>query len=323
MMALPAAMDALVIEAFGKVALRRMPLPEVPRDGVLIKVHYSGVSVGTETLRATGAYPGFTPPFVPGYQAAGIVVAAGVDAAGYAPGDAVAIFCRGSHAAYAATAVDRVHRLSGPAALRRASLFVQPSVGANALDIAAVASGETVLVIGQGLFGQATVQLARLRGAFVVAAEKLPARRALAARHCADVVLDAAAAPLVEQVSARFPQGVDVVLETSGVAALIADAIACARQGGRVALVGYYPGDIAFPFAPAHQRELRLLFPVFIGKPPVRQGVLRLLDAGSLALDPLISHDVPFAAAADLYQSLFTPARDQANGICIDWRGSA
>jgi len=71
-----------------------------------------------------------------------------------------------------------------------ASLFVQPSVGANALDLTEVAS-DPVLVAGKGLIGQTPAQLARMRGSSVVASVILEVRLDMARRHCADWVLDA------------------------------------------------------------------------------------------------------------------------------------
>ena len=80
------------------------------------------------------------------------------------------------------------------------------------------------------------------------------------------------------------------------------------------------PGTAELPHIVAHRRELRALFPFFIGKPPVRDGVLRLLETGSLPMRPKISHVVHASEAAALYQCLFTPARNEMNAIVIDWR---
>ncbi|MBM3522807.1 MAG: zinc-binding dehydrogenase [Alphaproteobacteria bacterium] len=319
---MPDTMQALLVTELGKVILAERPVPRIDDASILVKVHFSGVSVGTEMLQGTGKLPKPL-PFIPGYQAAGEVVSVGAGVKGFAVGEAVAFFCRaGSHARYASTTPELVHRLRGLDAAQLASLFVQPSVGANALNLASVGTGDTVLVVGQGLIGQMTAQLARLRGAFVAASDVVPSRLALARAHCADWVLDARDGTIAEQVAQRFAQGFDVVIETSGAAAVIEDALRCATYGGRFAFVAYHPGALPLPFDIAHRRELRTFFPFFIGKPPVRDGVLRLLESGVLALEPLISHAVPFTRAAELYQSLFTSARSDVNGMTIDWRAA-
>ena len=314
-------MDALVIEQYGRVALTRAPLPEVGDDTVLARVHYSGISIGTEMLLGTGTLGPKPVPFVPGYQAAGEIVALGRNVQGLAIGDPIAFFNRtGSHGAYAATTPELVHRLGSPAECLLASLFVQPSVGANALDLLDVRTGDSVLVVGQGLIGQATAQLARLRGAFVAASDLAPTRLALSAAYCADWVLDAGQGPIEKQTAARFPKGFDVVIETTGADAVLEDSLRCTSYGGRFAFLGYHPGMMQFPFDAAHRRELRAVFPFFIGKPPVREGVLRLLASGALALRPLIDHVISWREVEPLYQSLFTPARNALNGVTIDWR---
>ena len=316
-------MDALVIEQHGVAALRQMPRPVAPDDGVLVKVHYSGVSIGTETLQGTGQHSGLALPFIAGYQATGEIVAVGAKTDGYAVGEPVAVFCRGSHASYVATPSRLVHRLGDASKAHLTSLFVQPCVGANALDQASVLAADSVLVLGQGLVGQSTAQLARLRGCFTAASDLSPSRLETAARHTADWALDAGQGVIAQQTAKRFAQGFSVVLETTGVAAVLDDAVACCAQRGRLSITAYHPGRIALPFDLAHRKELSVHFPWFIGKHELRLGVIRLIESGLFRMAPLISHQLHWSESLPLYQSLFTPARDGLNAIVIDWRDAA
>ena len=313
-------MDALVIEQHGQAALRKMPKPTPPPDGVLIKVHYSGVSIGTEMLQGTGQHSGLALPFVAGYQATGEIVECGCDVHDYSVGEHVAIFCRGSHASYATAIVGRVHRIQNPSKAELTSLYVQPCVGANALDQAQVLAQDSVLVIGQGLVGQSTAQLARLRGCAVTASDLSPSRLDISKRHCADLVLDAGHGALSQQTASTHPKGFSVVLETTGSASVLDDAVNCCAQAGRLSITGYHPGRLSLPFDSAHKKGLCVHFPWFIGKHELRLGVIKLIEIGSFAMDPLISHRVHWSKSLPLYQSLFTPARDQLNAIVIDWR---
>lgn len=315
-------MDALVIPEHGRATLQKMPRPVAPEDGVLIKVHYSGVSIGTEMLQGTGKHGGLALPFIAGYQATGEIVAIGAKSGDYRVGEHVAIFCRGSHAGYATAAAGRVHRLGKPEQAHLTSLFVQPCVGANALDQARVLAEDSVLVIGQGMIGQATAQLARLRGCLVVASDVSPERLELSRRYCADWVLDARDGPLASQTAARFPRGFSIVMESTGRAGVIDDAVACCTQAGRLSLVGYHPGTLGLPFDAAHKKELAVHFPWFIGKHELRLGVIRLIESGAFPMAPLITHQVHWSRSQPVYQSLFTPARDSLNAIVIDWRDS-
>lgn len=101
------------------------------------------------------------------------------------------------------------------------------SVGVHGLRQGRLVPGERVAVIGAGTVGLLAAQAARAMGASqVCVVERLPARRAVAEKlglpTCSvDGGLDA-----------------DVVLECSGSAAAVGPAIAGARRGGRIVLVG-------------------------------------------------------------------------------------
>jgi 2-desacetyl-2-hydroxyethyl bacteriochlorophyllide A dehydrogenase len=317
------AMRALAVVEWGKRAeLREMPRPRIDSRGVLVRTHYSGVSVGTEMWIAAGRRKDYGEvPFVNGYQVTGTVVEVGSEVSRCAVGDLVAAFVAGAHSQLAKGREEHVHRLADPSLACRASLFVQPSVGANALSQAGVNTGDSVLVIGQGLVGQMTAQLARLRGAHVLATDVSPERLEISRRHCADVVIDASRERVPDAVRKLFPSGVDVVIESTGFQDLLDDALACCAWNGRFVFEGFYPGTIQYDFARAHAKQLRAFYPVFIGSRESREGVLRLMQSGHLAVDPLVSHLVPWDRSEALYNRLFGAERDSFNGIVFDWTG--
>jgi 2-desacetyl-2-hydroxyethyl bacteriochlorophyllide A dehydrogenase len=314
-------MQALMITEMGRRAeLREIPRPAIDDDRALIRTRYSGVSAGTEMWIAHGRRKDYGEvPFVNGYQVVGEVVEAGGNVTSAARGDLVAGFVRGAHAQYAVAHRNYIHKLPSDSIAVAASLFVQPSVGANALNQADVKCGDGVLILGQGLIGQTTAQLARLRGAYVVASDVAPRRLDVSRRHCADWVLDASTAPASEQIKPRFPDGMDVVIESTGFEKLFDEAFTCARWEGKVIMEGFAPDKVSVTFALGHAKQLRLLFPVFIGTHASREGVLRLMASGKLDMQPLISDVVPWRRAAEVYNRLFTPDRDGFNGIVIDW----
>ncbi|MBC7506856.1 MAG: alcohol dehydrogenase catalytic domain-containing protein, partial [Sandarakinorhabdus sp.] len=74
---------AVVVEAPGQVALRRLDMTPPNSDDIVIAVEYSGISMGTEKLMYNGsmpAFPGMGYPLVPGYEAVGRVIDAGAGA---------------------------------------------------------------------------------------------------------------------------------------------------------------------------------------------------------------------------------------------------
>jgi len=314
-------MKALAVTELCKRAeLRDMPRPQAGANEVLVKTHYSGVSVGTEMWIAYGRRNDYGDvPFVNGYQATGEIVEVGEGVEEFAPGDLVAVFCRGAHAEYVVGSASLTHKLPDHSIAACASLFVQPSVGTNALNLAEVSAGDNLLVVGQGLIGQCTAIVARLRGAYVVASDISPERLEISRNHCADWTIDAGGAPVSQQVSERFPGLMDVVMESTGFQQLLNDAFACCRHGGKFIFEGWYPDNVQFDFQVPHGKQLKAFFPVFIGPRPIQQSVLRWMASGHLDMRPLISHQVRWQESEVLYNQLFTPQRDHFNGIVIDW----
>src|ERR687897_95448 len=91
-----AQMNAVVLDRFGGVdelSSRRIPLPEVGDDDVLIRVEFAGVG-SWDAVEREGHYDGAfgvasTFPYVLGWDGAGTVSAVGADVAGFSPGDRV------------------------------------------------------------------------------------------------------------------------------------------------------------------------------------------------------------------------------------------
>ena len=101
---------------------------------------------------------------------------------------------------------------------------------------AAVRPGETVLIYGLGGVGLSALLAARASGAGVlVAVDPFADKRAIAE----ELGALAFAPGEVEQIAAAFPEGgADVVIETVGKAAVLKEAYAAARRGGRIVTVG-------------------------------------------------------------------------------------
>jgi len=320
-------MKALAITQVNKKAeIVELPRPELDDNSVIVKTLYSGVSVGTEMWVATGQRDDISTrlPYINGYQVSGDVVEVGANVEEAKVGDVVAVFCSGAHAQFVKAHKDYIHQLPDPKIAKIASLFVMPSVGSNGLNAATVNTGDVVLVVGQGLIGQCTAQLARLRGAYVITSEVSPQRLEISRQYCADWAIDATKGSVVEQVKARYPWGVDVVLESTGFQQLLDDAMSCVRAkglgvGGKFVFLGWYPGTVTYNFMIPHCVRLQAFYPSFIGDKPNREGAIRLMAGGKLEMEPLISHLTPWQQSGELYSRLFTPERNSFNGIVIDW----
>ncbi|NDL61096.1 zinc-dependent alcohol dehydrogenase [Phytoactinopolyspora mesophila] len=324
---IPDSAPALIVEDVEKVTLGQRTVREPGPSQALIKTEYSGVSVGTELRAATGRPTQiFGPmPYVPGYQAVGRVMAVGEQAASadFQVGDTVACVTSGTHQRYFVSDISGLHRIEPNDRLPTAALFAQPAVGANALNMACLKTGDVILILGQGLIGQAMAQLARLRGAYVIGTDVVPKRLELSAAHCVDWAVDANEGPVSAQIADRHALGVDVVAEATGTggASLVDDAVECLGKGGTFAQVGAtHELRLELRLTPLAEKGIRVLVPGGVGDRRCQAGVLRLLMSGALNLHPLISDFVPWQKSAAIYSQLFASQRDGLNGVVIDWR---
>ena len=193
-------------------------------------------------------------------------------------------------------------------------------MGANALNQAGINSGDTVLVVGQGLIGQFTAALARQRGAYVVTTELSQERIAISKKYCADQVFDTSVQGAWEAIRAEFPKGFDVVIESTGYLPVVEDSLKCVKFEGVMVFEGYHAGEMKFDYNLAHRSQIKAVFPFFIGETPSRESVIRQITSGSLPVAPHVSHECNWKDSAELYSQLFTSKKDAINGILFDWR---
>jgi threonine 3-dehydrogenase len=108
-------------------------------------------------------------------------------------------------------------------------------------------AGRTVAVTGCGPIGLCAVGIAKAAGAaWVVATDAEPYRLELATTMGADLVLDGREPDTVERVlDATGGDGVEVVLEMSGAAAALDQALRFVTRGGRVSLLGIFGEPVA------------------------------------------------------------------------------
>nr|WP_184752389.1 NAD(P)-dependent alcohol dehydrogenase [Microbacterium thalassium] len=160
--------------------LVRVPVPVPGPDEVLVRVHATSVTRGDVVLRRM---PGFVvrafgekPKRILGHEFAGVVVAVGDDALGFAPGSRVFGTTsgteHGAHAEYVVAAAEGMiaeipDRVSFDEA---APVPVGAMTALHFLERGGVGPGRSVLVNGaSGSVGTFAVQIARARGARVTA----------------------------------------------------------------------------------------------------------------------------------------------------------
>jgi S-(hydroxymethyl)glutathione dehydrogenase/alcohol dehydrogenase len=107
-------------------------------------------------------------------------------------------------------------------------------------NVLKVQPGDAVAVFGTGGIGLNALMAAALAGAMpVIGIDPNPTRRALAKIYGATHVLDPSAGDVIAEIKKIVPQGVDLAVESSGVPAVMEQAISSTRQqGGRAVVIG-------------------------------------------------------------------------------------
>lgn len=273
-------MLAAVFQAPREIVVQEVPMPRIESRDALIRVIECGICGSDLHSYATGRY--VTKGQVMGHEFVGEVAALGDKVTGLAVGDRVTGFyagicgecfwCRrgesilcpslfgdstgygrpGAFAEYLAvsSAVVGQNVWHVPASLDDdAAATVEPvAVAVNAVATAGVGPGDSVVVLGAGMIGNACMQAAKAVGAGRVGVVEVAANRLAAARsHGADAVCSARDEDAVEWAKREFGVGpahfhegamVDVVIDSAGTAATISNAFDIVRSGGTIVFVG-------------------------------------------------------------------------------------
>ena len=302
---------AVILESPEALSLRRLALTDVTAADVVVDIHWSGISSGTEKLLWSGrmpSFPGIGYPLVPGYESVGRIVDAGADARGrigewvFVPG---ANCYRDARGLFGGTA----QRVVLPSAR---AVPIDPDLGRDGILTAlaatayhAIAGGAAPdLIVGHGILGHLLARITIASGAPAPTVwEVNPARREGAGYDVIDPATD-------ERRDYR------TICDASGMADALDLLIPRLAKGGEIVLAGFYD-RLSFAFPPAFMREARLRIAAEF-TPADIAATTALIAEGKLKLDGLISHARPASEAAEAYPQAFTDP--DCLKMVLDWR---
>jgi 3-hydroxyethyl bacteriochlorophyllide a dehydrogenase len=295
--------QAVVFAAAGRLDFRPVTLREPTADEVVVDTRYSSISAGTERLLFDGrlpAIPHLRYPLIPGYEAAGVVLAVGSDVTDIKPGDEV--FVGGSMcftdvaAAFGGQASRLIKKAAQVVPLHGIPLAHAPLLALAATSLHGVRrlgdlSGKRVAVVGMGAIGQFA---ARFIAAMTPAALfEVDTNAARLGRIASAVAVDAAQTTLAEAVGAPL----DCVVEATGKSEMIAVCAKALKLGGSIGLLSYYD-TLSTPFVDLFVKETTL----YVAR---EWSHADLLAARDMIADGRVD-------VADLAQSAFPIARYEA-----------
>jgi NADPH:quinone reductase len=315
-------MKAMVCEALGGpevLALRDVPDPPPPGSGeIQVRIGARGVQY-VDVLMLAGKYQ-FRPepPFIPGGEAAGVVVAVGPGVVDFKVGDRVmSRHTLGACAELGNAKAALCDKVPDGMSIEEAGVFRGAYATAYhaLLQRGRMVAGEWVLVHGAaGGIGIAAIQLAKLFGAKVIATASTETKRAACLEEGADHAIDYSGGFVDKVKELTGGRGMDIVYDPIG--DKVADeSLRCLAWGGRLLILGFLGGG------PTNIRSNYLLIKgidavgVRIGglnevNPALALANMKALMelAGQGKLKPRISHRFRLDQAADALQAVIDRA---------------
>ncbi|MDP5307181.1 NADPH:quinone oxidoreductase family protein [Paracoccus spongiarum] len=288
--------------------LRRAAAPVAGAGQVLVRMRAAALNFA-DLLKAQGSYQEPSdPPFVPGLEGAGEVIAAPGDS-GLTPGDRVAVLAPGTMAEIVAVPAAGCLPIPGAMDFAQAAGFqIAYGTGHLALDFrAALQPGETLAVLGAaGGVGLTAVEIGHAMGARVIGVARGAQRLARVREAGADEVIDSETCADLKS-ALRDLGGVDVVYDPVGDSAGEA-AFAALRRGGRFLVIGFAGGrQPVLPLNHALVKNIAIhgfywggyhqLDPAALRRSMAR--LFALFEAGRLA--PVAGHGLPLERIAEGY----------------------
>jgi len=270
-------MQAAVVTEFGKdLQLQSLPIPTPGRGEALVRVIASGVC-HTDLHAAEGDWPVKpSPPFVPGHEGVGEVVALGEGVTDLAVGDLVGNawlwsacgdcqYCRTGWETLCEAQKNAGYSVDGSFGeymLVDSRFAARIPAGSDPVEVAPVLCagvtvykglkmteakpGQWVTISCIGGLGHIAVQYAVAMGLRVAAVDVADDKLALAKKHGAELTVNALHEDPVEVIQ-RETGGCHGVLVTAVHPSAFGQAIGMARRGGTIVFNGLPPGDFPAP----------------------------------------------------------------------------
>jgi NADPH2:quinone reductase len=245
-------MKAVVCEAFGGpevLALREVPDPPAPGIGeVQVRIGARGAQY-VDVLMLAGKYQ-FRPepPFIPGSEAAGEVVAVGPDVTRFKIGDRVMSRHRlGAFAEFGNASAENCDPIPSGLSLEEAAVFrgAYSTAYHALLQRGRLKEGNRVLIHGAaGGIGIPAIQIAKLFGAEVVATASTAEKRAVCLEEGADHAIDYQSGFRDKVMELTGGRGVDIIYDPVN-GPTFEESLRCLAWSGRILILGFLGGPPA------------------------------------------------------------------------------
>ena len=320
-------MKAAVITGIGQISVETVPDPTCGPKDVIVQVIASGIC-GTDLHILQGE---FAPslPIIPGHEFSGIITEIGKEVKGFKVGDKVAVdpslycgecfYCKraqgnmcenwnaigvtkpGGAAEYVSAPAANLYKLPDSIDIKNAGLIEPLSCAVHGFDRLPRMTGSNYLIYGSGTMGLMMMEMAKRNGAAAVYMVDVNAERLETAKKLGNSRVATSADQFKDQ-----PRGWDVVIDCTGNAKAIADAIPRTMPGGTFLQFGvsdYATRTEVNPYW-IYNKEITITGSMAVLHSFDRAG--DLLAEGLLNSDVMISHRFPlddYAKAVEMFKN--------------------
>jgi len=308
-------LKAAVLHSFAEpLRIEEVPTPTVGVGEVLVKVAACGVCHSDLHL-AMGEWDMLKPitklPLVLGHEVAGVIEAVGGSVGEFKVGDRVGVpwlhwscgeceFCRtgretlcskqqvtgctvdGGFAEFVKAKASHTAKLPDNLSFEQAAPLLCAGLTVySAMKKAEVQAGQKVAVFGVGGLGHLAIQLAKAKGAQVIAVDVADDKLELARECGADVTINAATGQAHKEIKKATGGGAHVVMVTSGSRAAYETALRSIRKAGTLAIVGMAPEPVPLSTVAMVSGEFKIVGSAVGSREELRE-VLRLAADGKV-----------------------------------------
>ena len=329
----------------GEIVFENIQIPDVGDNQVLLKMARIGVC-GSDMHVYHGKHPYTSYPVVQGHEVTAIVEKCGSGVKDFAPGDRVTVqpqvFCgkcamcregdyhiceslkvmgfqtEGMAQEYFLVDQSKVIHIPNELDLDSGALIEPVAVGVHAVRRLGNIKGKKVLVFGAGPIGNLTAQVAKAMGAASVMITDISDYRIQKAYKCGiDFCINTAKEDLKTAVLKNFGEdGADAIFECIGIQPTMDQAVAMARKGTTIMVVGVF-GDIPrVDLGLVQDRELTLRGTLMYKREDFDDAI-SFMASGKIIVEPLISRHFAFKEYLEAYKFI-EESKDLAMKVLID-----
>lgn len=279
-------MQAVIMDTPLSMRVGDWPTPTAHTGEVLVKVSAAGICAGDMYIYR-GVNPYAIYPVIGGHEVAGTIAKIGDGVTGFAEGQRVVVEpflgcgncypCRvgksnccanltiigvhkpGGYADYVVAPATHIHPVPDTLSMAWDSFAEPVAIAVQAVRRGEIENGEYVLILGCGPIGLALIEVAKARGAHVVATD-INAERLELAHHLGAETLLADDNQLKTVLDQTNGEGAPVVIEATGVVSAIEQTVDLIAAGGRIVIVGLIKKgvDVTFPGLDFTRKEMTI-----------------------------------------------------------------